>query len=42
LEGFSEQDVERLKKGWVDVRSLFEEDPENVFVRYSWKGFWGL
>jgi hypothetical protein len=33
LEGFSEQDYQRLVKGGVDVRSLFSEDPVIVLVR---------
>ncbi|MGB8352332.1 MAG: hypothetical protein WCD79_00435 [Chthoniobacteraceae bacterium] len=42
LKSFSERDFLRLKKEGFETRTLFDEDPYAVHVRYSWKQFWGL
>ena len=39
LKRFSDKDYLRLKREGVDVRSLFDEDPDEVLVRYSWRLF---
>jgi len=38
----SEHDFQRLKKEGLETQTLFNEDPYAVYVRYSWKLFWGL
>lgn len=40
IDGFSEKDCERLEKEGFDLRSLFEEDPTTVLIRYKWMPLW--
>ena len=39
LERFSDKEYRRLKEQGFDLRSLFNEDPDTVLVRYKWRLF---
>jgi hypothetical protein len=40
IQGLSYKDCQRLKKEGFDTRSLFDDDPSTVLIRYRWIPFW--